>query len=296
MFTNISKNTFRPQALQHDIISRCEISLHMALDSNSGLQLSGNKYFKLKPNIDAMKRGQFERLLTFGGAFSNHIAATALMCNELGISAIGIIRGDELNATSNKTLKEASDNGMELHFVSRSEYANRHQPHYWQHLKVRFGNIFIVPEGGANHAGVHGCAAMTEGFLSDFDTFIVPVGTGATFAGVRSSLHKPQRAIGVLVHKDTDSVQMLLDQLATENLAIGGGGGELVTEFNFGGYGRSNAELDNFCKQFHNDFAIKIEPIYTGKMMFAVFKLMQEGFFQRGERILCYHTGGLQYL
>jgi len=161
--------------------------------------VNGNKYFKLKYNLEEMKKLGQKTMLTFGGAFSNHIAALASVGKSDGFKTIGMIRGEELNENSNQTLRTAIENGMQLHFVTREEYRKRYRPEYHEELKAKFGDLYILPEGGSNQLGVKGCSEILQDVNQAFDFVCLPVGTGATLAGIASSLNKTQQVIGFAV-------------------------------------------------------------------------------------------------
>ena len=256
--------------------------------------INGNKYFKLKYNLDEMDRLGQNTLLTFGGAYSNHIAATASAGKEKKINTIGIIRGEELKSTSNRMLKTAADNGMDLHFVTREEYRKRYREEYHVYLKSKFGDFYLLPEGGSNRAAVKGCAEILKTLDNDFDFVCLPVGTGATMAGIAASASKKQQVIGFAVlananYLDEDVSKMVMEFSGKELPNT-----KIIHDFHFGRYARSTGELDKFIKRFTSDNNIPIEPVYTGKMLFGIYDMIKGGYFVRGEKILVIHTGGLQ--
>lgn len=258
----------------------------------------GNKFRKLKYNLAYARENNFETLLTFGGAFSNHIAATAFAGKEFGFKTIGIIRGDELNnsnATLSKTLRDASANGMTFKFVSREEYNRKYDDDYLTELQKEYNNTYIIPEGGSNPLAIKGCKEIVDEIEIDFDYIVCPVGTSTTLIGIASGLKPHQTALGIEVYKNKVPSIKNLEYLKhhpmdVENLKI-----EIVN-YSFGGYSKSTVELDLFCKKFYERNQIIIEPIYTGKMFFGIFDLIQKGFFKKDSTIIAVHTGGLQYL
>jgi 1-aminocyclopropane-1-carboxylate deaminase len=290
------KFNFETKAILSDEIAACGIDLFMACEVTQHPHINGNKFFKLKYNIEEFFRTGAKTILTFGGAYSNHIAATASLCHELNIKSIGFIRGDELNVQSNKTLGEAAKHGMQLIFVNREEYVLRNDTNYHQELINRFGNICIIPEGGANVYGAMGCGEMVTMLPQKFDTYIIPVGTGTTLAGIANELMPKQKALGIMVHNDQQGVENFLKQLQLQMMNNWNDKIQFSNDYTFGGYGKSNTELEKFCLAFYLKYDIQIEPVYTGKMMFAIFDLIKKGFFERGQKLVCFHTGGLQYI
>ena len=290
------KFNFELKALLSDEIEESGINLFMACEVTQHPYINGNKFYKLKYNIEEFFRTGAKTILTFGGAYSNHIAATAAICHELNIKSIGIIRGQELNIESNKTLQMAANHGMQLIFVNRAEYFRRNDVSYNNELKNRFDNIYIIPEGGANVMGAKGSGELVTMLAQKFDTYIIPVGTGTTLAGIANELVAEQKTLGIMVHNGQKGVEDFLKQLQLQMIKNWDVKIQFSNDYTFGGYGKTNAELEKFCHEFYLKYAIQIEPVYTGKMMFAIFDLVTKGFFEHGQRIVCYHTGGLQYL
>ncbi|UKN02163.1 pyridoxal-phosphate dependent enzyme [Paracrocinitomix mangrovi] len=263
--------------------------------------ISGNKWRKLKFNVEKFKSEGFEKILTFGGAYSNHIAATARAGKELGISTIGIIRGDELSSLSNLTLQQASNDGMELVFTRREEYDLREEKYYHEELRRRHGHVWIVPEGGANFYGVLGCEEITKEIKSDLGTsadyLITACGTGTTATGL---LLGTPKVIGVSALKGGDFIidniyQLLFyfgfDKEMQQDVLSRF---DLQTEYHFNGYAKYNEDLIDFIKQFQTQFNIPLEQVYTGKMFYALFDLIEKDYFPKGSTIIALHTGGLQ--
>ena len=256
--------------------------------------ISGNKWFKLKYNLEEARKQNKSRLLTFGGAFSNHIVATATAGKEFGFETIGIIRGDELNENSNSTLQSAKQNGMQMVFVSREDYRKRFREDFLEELKAKFHNPYIIPEGGSNLLAVNGCAEIVKEVKHDFDFVCCAVGTGATLAGLSVSLNKKQQAIGfsVLANAEflNDNVNNFVKEYSREERA----NWKIIQNYHFGAYARTTKELIDFIKHFEVENKIPLDTIYTGKMMFGIYDLIQSGYFTRGEKIIALHTGGLQ--
>ncbi|MDR2234500.1 MAG: pyridoxal-phosphate dependent enzyme [Chryseobacterium sp.] len=251
-------------------------------------QISGNKYWKLFYNINHYLEQNPEKpyMITFGGAFSNHIAAVAAAGNAAGIQTLGIIRGEELQHKwrDNPTLLFAKRNGMNLKFVTREEY--RHKQKLTEFLRHEFPEALIIPEGGTNKEAVEGVKMMLNEQTKDFDYLCTAVGTGGTIAGISKFCEEYQKVIG-LKAVDDDSLENKIFELTSKhnfNLIDSG----------FGGYGKIKDENIRFINDFKEKYGIPLEPVYTGKMMQKVFELIDEGFFPEDSRILCFHTGGLQ--
>lgn len=258
----------------------------------------GNKFRKLKYNLGYARENNFDTLLTFGGAFSNHIAATAFAGKEFGFKTIGIIRGDELTdaaANLSKTLTEGVANGMTLKFVSRAEYNRKYEADYLTELQAAYPNAYIIPEGGSNPLAVKGCKEIVDDIEIEFDYIVCAVGTGTTLIGIASGLKPHQNALGIEVYKNKNPELENLEYakqypLSVQNLNC------KIANYSFGSYGKSTAALDAFCKDFYLKHQITIEPIYTGKMFYGIYDLIKQGYFKTGSTIIAVHTGGLQYL
>ncbi len=252
--------------------------------------ISGNKYRKLKYNIlEAKKLNKFT-LLTFGGAFSNHISAVASVGKEFNFKTIGIIRGEELSnkINSNPTLKFAKECGMDFKFVSRSDYREKSSETFINNLKKEFGDCYVIPEGGTNALAIKGCEEiLTEDDKNDFDYICCAVGTGGTISGLINSSNPNQKILGFPALKG-DFLQDDIRKFATQN------NWELITDYHFGGNAKINTDLISFINEFKSDYNIPLDPIYTGKMMYGIFDLIQKGHFKKDAKILAIHTGGLQ--
>lgn len=288
---------------------RVKIPLHKIIDPSivaSGVNLwvlrldlthpyiSGNKFFKLKYNLEEAKKQKQRTLLTFGGAYSNHIAATAAAGKEYGFGTVGIIRGEELEKTDNPTLRFAKQCGMKLHFVSREEYRKSASPEFIADLRRQLGDFYLLPEGGTNDLAVKGCAEIPSLIDSPFDFVCCPVGTGGTLAGIISSLKVGQQALGFstlyapgYLMKEVQNLLSHLQINASSNF-------QLEEGYHFEGYARHNPELLKFIDDFEKQNSIPLEHVYTGKMMFGIYDLIGKGHFRKGSTIVAVHTGGLQ--
>jgi len=251
--------------------------------------ISGNKFRKLKYNLVQAKAENHHTLLTFGGAFSNHIAATAFAGKEYGFKTIGIIRGDELESKIliNPTLKFAQECGMQFKFVTREEYRHKTEEDFIENLKNEFGDFYYVPEGGTNEFAVQGCEEILTQDDSQYDFVCSAVGTGGTISGIINSSFPHQKVLGFPALKGDFLNNEIRKFVHKENW-------ELITDYHFGGYGKVNSELIAFVNQFYVENQVPLDPIYTGKMVFGVIDLISTNYFPESSKILLIHTGGLQ--
>ncbi|OOV20332.1 1-aminocyclopropane-1-carboxylate deaminase/D-cysteine desulfhydrase [Flavobacterium sp. LM4] len=251
--------------------------------------VSGNKFRKLKYNLLQAKAENKDTLLTFGGAFSNHIAAVAYAGKEQGFKTIGIIRGDELfdKTEENPTLKFAQENGMQFEFVSRENYRLKSEESYIKNLKEKFGDFYLVPEGGTNVLAVKGCEEILTDEDSVFNYVCCAVGTGGTISGLINNALPNQQILGFPALKGNflnDEIRIFAQK---DNW-------NLISDYHFGGYGKVNLELIEFINSFFEENKVPLDPIYTGKMVFGVIDLIHKNYFSAHSKILLIHTGGLQ--
>ena len=252
----------------------------------------GNKYFKLKYNFERARELDRDKILTFGGAYSNHISATAELGAKRGFQTIGLIRGEELAKNERKTLKEnptlafAHQCGMRLEFITRKSYREKHTGIFQKKIVEKYGEAYILPEGGTNALAVKGCEEiLTEGD-SKFDVLCCPVGTGGTMAGIINASAPHQRVLGFSALR-ADLREAVKKYTRKTNW-------RLFPENDFKGFAKINPQLVSFINGFYGEYDILLDPIYTGKMMLKLFKAIKGGFFQKNTRILVVHTGGLQ--
>ncbi len=251
--------------------------------------VSGNKFRKLKYNLLQAKTENKKTLLTFGGAFSNHIAAVAFAAKASGFQSIGIIRGDELRdkIDENPTLKFAQECGMQFEFVSREAYRLKSEFSFLENLKQKFDDFFLIPEGGTNELAVKGCQEILTDEDTQFNYICCAVGTGGTISGIINSALPHQKVLGFPALKG----DFLQDEI---RIFVQNENWELITDYHFGGYGKVNEDLIQFINQFYLENQIPLDPIYTGKMLFGVMDLIQKDYFPAHSNILLLHTGGLQ--
>lgn len=277
------------EELKSQIFEQSGVRLLIKREDQNHPFVSGNKWWKLKYNLEEAVKNRHNTLLTFGGAYSNHIYATAAAAHELGLKSIGIIRGEEV-LPHNPTLSFAKARGMQLHYVSRETYRNKTESSFIEQLHSQFGDFYLVPEGGTNELAVKGCAEFATQLSSevDFDYLCLPMGTGGTIAGLAESLSESKKVIGFPVLKGATFLEDEICRYTTKN------NWHLVYDYHFGGYAKVTKELTEFMDQFESEFNIPLDPIYTSKMMFGVMDLIKKKFFEPGSSILAIHTGGLQ--
>ena len=256
--------------------------------------VSGNKFRKLKYNLKEALDQKKTTLLTFGGAFSNHILATAIAGKSTGFKTIGIIRGDELGVdlektfASNSTLRNASKHGMQFDFISRETYRNKTSIEFTEILQKKYGDFYYIPEGGTNSLAVKGCEEILTKEDSQFDYICSCVGTGGTISGIINNAKDHQKVLGFTVLKgDFLENEILKYAKKQENW-------ELNNDYHFGGYGKYSDELIHFINRFKSQTDIPLDPIYTGKMMFGVLDMINKKRFPNGSKILIIHSGGIQ--
>lgn len=251
--------------------------------------ISGNKFRKLKYNILQAKKENKETLLTFGGAFSNHILAVATAGKEHGFNTIGIIRGEELfdKIDDNPTLKKAQDFGMVFDFVSRENYRDKSNPLFINRLREQYGDFYLLPEGGTNELAIQGCEEILTEDDTEFDFVCCAVGTGGTISGIINCSKPSQQVLGFPALKGDFLSEDICKFAKNSNW-------ELITNYHFGGYGKVTEELVIFINEFYIKHKIPLDPIYTGKMVFGVLDLIEKKWFPENSKILLIHTGGLQ--
>lgn len=266
-----------------------EITLHIKREDLIHPFISGNKFRKLKYNLLQAKAEGKTKLLTFGGAFSNHIAAVAYAGKENNLETIGIIRGDELESRilENPTLTFAQNCGMKFEFITREAYKEKTSSSFFEELKKHYGNFYLVPEGGTNALAVKGCEEILTPEDADFTHICCAIGTGGTISGLINSAKPNQKIIGFPALKG----DFLSDDIRK---FVSNSNWEVQLDYHFGGYAKINAALICFINDFYKKTNIPLDPIYTGKMMFGIEDLINKDYFPKGSKILAIHTGGLQ--
>jgi len=255
-------------------------------------QVSGNKWWKLRGALqqpDRIANG----ILTFGGAWSNHLYAVAAACSSLKIRSVGVVRGEEPETLSN-TLTFCRQQGMQLEFVSRQDFKELSSVAVYDHWQSRFGPVHILPEGGSDEHAVASCSdwsrELLEGIAADYEVVCLPVGTGGTMAGMVRGFGVRKKLIGFSALGNGGFLEAEVRRLS----GVQADNWTIETRYAFGGYGKRPAELVAFIRWFREATGIPLDVVYTGKMVAGIIDLAQQGFFPRGTRVLALHTGGLQ--
>jgi 1-aminocyclopropane-1-carboxylate deaminase len=274
---------------QKIVIENSNVTLYIKREDLIHPYVSGNKFRKLKYNLLQVIQEKKKTILTFGGAFSNHILAVAAAGKENGFRTIGIIRGEELaeKIAENHTLQKAQELGMVIEFVSRETYRDKNSEEFIINLKEKFGDFYLLPEGGTNDLAIKGCEEVLTERDADFDYICCAVGTGGTVAGIINCSKPSQQVLGFPALKG-DFLKEDICKFAKNN------NWELITNYHFGGYGKVTEELIFFINEFYQQYEIPLDPIYTGKMVFGVLDLIEKKWFPDNSKILLLHTGGLQ--
>ncbi len=250
------------------------------------LQVSGNKFYKLKYNLAYAQENGYQQIVSFGGAYSNHIYALAHACAEMGLQSVGIIRGEELaNKPLNPTLQKVQNLGMKLHFISRQQYRQKHTDEFLTQLQKDYPNSYIIPEGGTNSLAIKGTEEiLSKADKSDYDYICCAVGTGGTIAGIINASSKKQQIIGFSALNSTYQAEDITKWTNKNNW-------QLFADNVFNGYGRYNDKLIDFITDLKENQGLELEPIYTGKALYRLAQLLTE---QDKGRGLFIHTGGLR--
>ncbi|MBI5915728.1 MAG: 1-aminocyclopropane-1-carboxylate deaminase/D-cysteine desulfhydrase [Bacteroidetes bacterium] len=289
------------QTVESEIFARQGLRLMVKRDDLLHPHVSGNKWRKLKHNLLEANRLGCSRLITFGGTYSNHLAAVAAAGTAFGFATTGVVRGEK-NEPLNPTLQFAEECGMELHFTSRTDFKEKTNAGLLEKLKIDTTGSYILPEGGSNCLALTGCrelVAETEAQLGHLPDFIVTAcGTGATLAGIVSGLAGQATALGVSVLKGgflkNDVEKLLTKCLPPQSEIRNPKSAIVVDDFHFGGYAKWKPELIDFINDFKFRTGIPLDPVYTGKAFFAAFELAKNGFFPANSTVMLVHTGGLQ--
>lgn len=293
----------RIDAIDNSFLKENGIQLFIKRDDLIHPVISGNKWRKLKFNLDKAKSENYKTILTFGGAYSNHLHATAFAAKEFGFKSIGIIRGDDPARVDreapklNTTLYDCQNYGMYLHFISREEYRRKNELDFITDLRNKFGNFYLIPEGGANYEGISGCIEILKEENQTYDFICCTAGTGTTLTGVVLSLREGEKLLGfpsvrggeyLKEEIKKNIVNFFPDKINKMNSL------QLICNYHFGGFAKVNDELKNFVKDFFDQTKIQLDLIYNGKMMFGLFEMIRQSSFKKGTRILVIHCGGIQ--
>ncbi|WP_084523727.1 1-aminocyclopropane-1-carboxylate deaminase/D-cysteine desulfhydrase [Adhaeribacter aquaticus] len=281
------------QLIQNSLFSEKQVQVYLKREDLIHPTISGNKWRKLKYNLYAAREQQKTTLLTFGGAYSNHIAAVAAAGQEFGFETIGYIRGEE-HFPLNPTLALAKASGMQLEYLDRETYREKSHPDFLRQIEKLHPTAYIIPEGGTNMLAVKGCTEIVQDIPVDFDYICCAAGTGGTLAGIITGLAGEKTIIGFPALKGGEFLKEDIRNLIRNYTKYDLQNWVLETNYHFGGYAKIKPELVSFIQHFKQEHHIQLDPIYTGKMMFGVYDLIQQDYFNKGSVIIAVHTGGLQ--
>ena len=288
-----SHSTSPVQEIADDMLDKAGIRLLIKREDLLHPLISGNKMRKMKYNLLEASRSGCRSILTFGGAYSNHIHATAAAGKIFGFDTIGIIRGEAYDPL-NPTLQFAADQGMELIYLNREKYRERNTLDFLKNIQTSFPDSYVLPEGGSNSLAVKGCMEIIDDIQEDFDIICSCCGTGGTLAGIIAALKGNRRVFGFPVLKGGEFLKKEIRDLVFSHDQMEYDNWELVTEYHFGGYAKFSIPLVNFINQFKQDHGIQLDPVYTGKLFFGIYSMVSRGELPRGTTLLAVHTGGLQ--
>lgn len=276
--------------VDHELLRAKQVSLSVLRLDQIHPVVSGNKWFKLKENIKDARQQHNTSLLTFGGAYSNHLVATAAAAQASGLQSVGIVRGFHGKEHPTETLRQCAMLGMQLHYVSREEYTQKRAKPFLARLRALYPGSYIIPEGGDNRNGMIGAGEIASYIPPDRNVAALAVGTGTTFAGIRNRLDKAIHMLGFPAMKGGEYLKEEIERKLDTNMD----NWQLSTDYHFGGFATWSPELIAFMNDFFIQHHIPLDIIYTAKMMYGIFALLQKDYFPEGSNICCIHTGGLQ--
>lgn len=297
--STINENNIPLIEIFEDFLKEKNIRLYVLREDLIHPEISGNKWRKLKYNLWEAKNQGLNKMVTYGGAYSNHIAATAAAGRSFGIETVGIVRGEE-TLPLNSTLQSAANNGMKFKYVSRNFYRDdKYNANFLAELRVEFGDFYLVPEGGSNAYAVKGCTEIKNNIIVDFDVITCANGTGGTIAGIIASLENSKEIVGFPALKGgaflINDIQRLLNEYSLKfDVKINNNNWILNTDYHFGGYGKINQQLVDFVNDFKIKHNVPLDLVYTGKMMFGIYQIIKTTNQLNGKKIVAVHTGGLQ--
>ena len=281
------------QVLHDDVLAHADVTVMVKRIDLVHPIISGNKWYKLKYNLENAQQQGCRQILSFGGAYSNHIHALAGACKAIGLDSIGVIRG-ERSSLLNDTLKFAEGCGMRLHYLNRADYRLKDSPKVIHQLQQRFGDFYLLPEGGSNALALKGVAELVDELGDDFDLLCCACGSGGTLAGLIAGLAGRKSLEGYSALKGADFLYGDIRRL----LAAGGyqdtDNWGLNLDYHFGGFAKTTPELLNFIHSFTERHDIPLEPLYTGKLFYGLYERIAQGVYPRGIRIIALHSGGMQ--
>ena len=279
------------EELRDDRLTSAGLRLFLKRDDLISPDIPGNKWRKLKYNLEAARKQGHQVLLTFGGAYSNHIRATAAAGYYFGFATVGVIRGEE-HLPLNPSLEYAVRHCMRLAYLDRAAYREKMGPDVIEMLHRRFGKFYLLPEGGSNADALRGCAEIPGEIDRRFDLVCCPCGTGGTLAGLAQGLGPGQRALGFSVLKGGEFLTREVAGLQREAFGAVPGNWSIEYDFHFGGFARRSAALGEFIADFEERHALSLDWVYVAKMMYGIFALAQQGRFPAGSTIVAVITGG----
>ncbi len=283
--SGILQKIFLPNKLNVEIYLKREDLIHP--------HISGNKWHKLKFNLIEAQKLNKKTLLTFGGAYSNHIYAVASAGKQFGFKTIGIIRGEE-HLPLNPTLEFSVQQGMHLHYIDRTNYRKRNNKEFQAELAENFGDVHVIPEGGTNMLALKGASEITNNIDIEFDYICCAVGTGGTISGIISSQKGNRKVLGFSVLKNGSFLKTEVRNLVYEYTGENYSNWDINLDYHLGGYAKINYEFVQFVNQFKENIKIDLDYIYTGKMMYGIIDLINKNFFDTNAKIIAVHTGGIQ--
>lgn len=287
---NIIFNRPKTTLLTDDLAAKKDVEISMLRLDEIHPAVSGNKIFKLYYFIEEAINSPHKTIITFGGAYSNHLAATAFAGKKTGLKTIGFVRGEKPKELSH-TLLFCLGQGMKLEFMSRSSFKNIGEKSFLDSLKEKYGEHTLIPEGGFSLKGARGAALITQFFNKEAYTHIcLAVGTATTFAGIINGAQNETEVTGFSVLKNMNDISERLNELKADPSYKF----SFIHDYHFGGYAKKTNDLISFMNQFYTKHSIPLDFVYTGKMMFGVFDLIKKNHFPKDSKILCIHTGGLQ--
>jgi 1-aminocyclopropane-1-carboxylate deaminase len=281
-------------SVESPILGQFLDNVHLLRLDLMGGKAPGNKAFKLRANLEKARQQGISRIVSFGGAWSNHLHALAAVGAELELQTIGIIRGGEQETAM---LQDVQRLGMKLIMVSRQEYRQRNDPQYQQRIEQSYGPCLVVPEGGANPAGVRGCLAIANLINQQgrqWQRVVLPVGTGTTLAGLAAGLKSAEELVGISALKGVNDMEHRVKEILSMSELTARLPWNVLYDYHCGGFARTNDTLRTFMTEFERVYKVRLEPVYTGKMLLAIHARIASGQWSATEPILAIHTGGLQ--
>lgn len=285
------------QEIKNELLEKHQVRLLVKREDLIHPLIKGNKWYKLKYNLENAHKQGFKKILTFGGAFSNHIYAIASAGHLFGFQTVGIIRGEE-HIPLNPILSHAVSCGMEISYLDRATYRNKNEAEVINLLKEKFGNFYLVPEGGTNPLAVKGTKEILQSIDIKYDYVCCACGTGGTLAGLVAGVSDNIQKIGFSVLKGDflqKDIENLLQGAIKQKIILDKPylNWQVNNDYHFGGYAKATTALQDFVQDFSQKYQIPIEPIYTGKLFYGIFDLVSRGFFPKNSIILAIHSGGV---